>query len=199
MEKTADTDISLTESVFRRWSPKIFSEAHVSKEHLKQIMVAASWAPSCFNAQPWSFIIGTHENHETFSKLSDCLRPLNKEWAVKAPVLMLALAELNFSHNGNTNRHAAHDLGLALGNLLNQATMLGLQAHLMAGFSVELAKENFGISDTHDPVTMLALGYHADKNAIPEEVRDREFAPRNRKPLNEVVFAGSLQEPFFTN
>jgi len=168
MEKTADTDISLTESVFRRWSPKIFSEAHVSKEHLKQIMVAASWAPSCFNAQPWSFIIGTHENHETFSKLSDCLRPLNKEWAVKAPVLMLALAELNFSHNGNTNRHAAHDLGLALGNLLNQATMLGLQAHLMAGFSVELAKENFGLPDTHDPFTMLALGCQADMKLIPK-------------------------------
>ncbi len=199
MEKTADTDISLTESVFRRWSPKIFSEAHVSKEHLKQIMVAASWAPSCFNAQPWSFIIGTHENHETFSKLSDCLRPLNKEWAVKAPVLMLALAELNFSHNGNTNRHAAHDLGLALGNLLNQATMLGLQAHLMAGFSVELAKENFGLPDTHDPFTMLALGYQAEMKLIPKEVLETELAPRSRKPLNEVVFAGSVQEPFFTN
>ena len=92
MEKTAATDVSLTESVYRRWSPIIFSEAHVSKDHLKQIMVAASWASSCFNAQPWSFIFGTHENHVTFSKLKDCLSPLNKEWAANAPVLMFALA-----------------------------------------------------------------------------------------------------------
>lgn len=199
MDKPVITDIPLMESIRKRWSPKIFSETPVSKEHLQQILVAASWAPSCFNAQPWSFIVGINEKQETFVKLSDCLSPLNRVWAVKAPVLMLAIAELNFPHNGNANRHASHDVGLALGNLLNQATMLGLQAHLMAGFSVELAKENFGLPDTHDPFTMLALGYKADIKLIPKEVLETELAPRSRKPLNEVVFAGSVQESFFTN
>ena len=112
---------------------------------------------------------------------------------------MLAIAELNFPHNGNANRHASHDVGLALGNLLNQATMLGLQAHLMAGFSEELAKENFGLPDNHDPFTMLAVGYQVDMKLIPKEVLETELAPRSRKPLNEVVFAGTLHEPVFTN
>ena len=69
----------------------------------------------------------------------------------------------------------------------------------MAGFSVELAKENFELPDTHDPFTMLALGYKADMKLIPKEVLETELVPRSRKPLNEVVFAGSLHEPFFTN
>jgi len=46
---------------------------------------------------------------------------------------------------------------------------------------------------------MLALGYQADMKLIPKEVLETELAPRSRKPLNEVVFAGSVQEPFFTN
>ena len=162
-------------------------------------MVAASWAPSCFNAQPWLLIIGTHENSETFEKLSDCLMHLNREWAVKAPVLMLALTELYFPHNGNINKHAKHDLGLALGTLLNQATMLDIQAHLIAGFSVEVAREKFGIDDNHDPVKMLALGYHADIKEITEEFQEKGFPPRTRKSLNQIVFGGSPLEPFFAN
>ena len=34
--------------------------------------------------------------------------------------------------------------------------------------------------------------------AIPEEVREKELAPRTRKPLNEIVFAGSLQENHYS-
>lgn len=199
MEKPAVTDTPLIDSISKRWSPRIFAETPVSNEHLRQILEAVRWAPSCFNAQPWSFIVGTQENPETFGKLSECLMPGNKDWAAKSSVLILAFTELNFPHNGKPNRHASHDVGLSLGNLLNQATMLGLQAHLMAGFSVESARELFGIPETHDPVTMLALGYQVDLEEIPEDLRERELAPRTRKPLGEFVFGGSNNVPFFTN
>ena len=56
---------------------------------------------------------------------------------------------------------------------------------------------SFGLPDTHDPFTMLALGYKADMKLIPKEVLETELAPRSRKPLNEVVFAGSVQESFY--
>ena len=88
MDKPVITDIPLMESIRKRWSPKIFSEIPISKDHLQQILVAASWAPSCFNDQPLSFIIGTNENNETFEKLSDCLSPQYSVWAIKAPVLI---------------------------------------------------------------------------------------------------------------
>jgi len=197
MEKPTITEIPLIESISRRWSPRAFATTPVSQDRLRQLLEAARWAPSCYNAQPWTFIVGTQDNPETFWKLSKCLVPVNQSWAAKAPVLMLALAELNFVHNGKPNRHAAHDVGLALGNLLNQATILGLQAHLMAGFSGNTARELFAVPDTHDPVTMLALGYPGDPESLPDTLREKELAPRTRKSLDEIAFGGTLGESFF--
>ena len=197
MEKPTITEIPLIESISRRWSPRAFATTPVSQDRLRQLLEAARWAPSCYNAQPWPFIVGTQDNPETFRKLSKCLVPVNQSWAAKAPVLMLALAELNFAHNGKPNRHAAHDVGLALGNLLNQATILGLQAHLMAGFSGDTARELFAVPDTHDPVTMLALGYPGDPESLPDTLREKELAPRTRKSLDEIAFGGTLGESFF--
>ncbi|HIF70802.1 MAG TPA: nitroreductase [Candidatus Lambdaproteobacteria bacterium] len=197
MEKPTITEIPLIESISRRWSPRAFATTPVSQDRLRQLLEAARWAPSCYNAQPWTFIVGTQDNPETFRKLSKCLVPVNQSWAAKAPVLMLALAELNFAHNGKPNRHAAHDVGLALGNLLNQATILGLQAHLMAGFSGNTARELFAVPDTHDPVTMLALGYPGDPESLPDTLREKELAPRTRKSLDEIAFGGTLGESFF--
>jgi len=51
MEKTAVTDIPLIESIYKRWSPRIFAETPVSNEHLRQILEAARWAPSCSHAR----------------------------------------------------------------------------------------------------------------------------------------------------
>ena len=197
MEKPTITEIPLIESISRRWSPRAFATTPVSQDRLRQLLEAARWAPSCYNAQPWTFIVGTQDNPETFRKLSKCLVPVNQTWAAKAPVLMLALAELNFAHNGKPNRHAQHDVGLALGNLLNQATILGLQAHLMAGFSGDTARELFAVPDTHDPVTMLALGYPGDPESLPDTLREKELAPRTRKSLDEIAFGGTLGESFF--
>ena len=197
MEKPTITEIPLIESISRRWSPRAFATTPVSQDRLRQLLEAARWAPSCYNAQPWTFIVGTQDNPETFRKLSKCLVPVNQAWAAKAPVLMLALAELNFAHNGKPNRHAAHDVGLALGNLLNQATILSLQAHLMAGFSGNTARELFAVPDTHDPVTMLALGYPGDPESLPDTLREKELAPRTRKSLDEIAFGGTLGESFF--
>ena len=197
MEKPTITEIPLIESISRRWSPRAFATTPVSQDRLRQLLEAARWAPSCYNAQPWTFIVGTQDNPETFRKLSKCLVPVNQSWVAKAPVLMLALAELNFAHNGKPNRHAAHDVGLALGNLLNQATILGLQAHLMAGFSGDTARELFAVPDTHDPVTMLALGYPGDPESLPDTLREKELAPRTRKSLDEIAFGGTLGESFF--
>ena len=42
MEKPAVTDIPLIESIYKRWSPRIFAETPVSNEHLRQILEAAA-------------------------------------------------------------------------------------------------------------------------------------------------------------
>ncbi len=190
MEKPAPTSVSLIDPIRNRWSPRAFdANRPVPAEVLLQLFEAARWAPSCNNSQAWNFIVATQDEPE-FADLLECLVPGNRAWAEAAPVLVLAAAELNFSFNGKPNAFARHDVGLALGNLLAQATALGVQGHLMAGFSADTAREKLGLPDTHEPVTMLALGYPGDPESLSEPLRERELAERLRKPLDAFVFKG---------
>src|SRR2546422_5244656 len=44
-------------------------------------------------------------------------------------------------------------------------------------------------SQDWEPVAAIALGYPAAADAVPENLRAREFAPRSRKPLEDFVFS----------
>lgn len=101
---------------------------------------------------------------------------------------MLSVARMYFERNRKRNRHALHDVGLATQNLVLQATSLGLYAHQMAGFDVEKARGLFAIPKGHEPVTVIAIGYLGDPETLPDPLRERELAPRPRKPLDAFVF-----------
>ena len=131
MEKPANTDYPIEEILRRRWSPRAFSERMVETEKLKRLFEAVRWAPSSFNEQPWSFIVATKQKQEEHARLLSCLVEKNQQWAHLAPVLMVSIARSNFEKTGKPNRHAFHDVGLAMGNLLVEATALGLCVHQM--------------------------------------------------------------------
>jgi len=194
MEKPATTDYPIEETVRRRWSPRAFSDRAVEPDKLRRLFEAARWAPSSFNEQPWSFIIATKENPDEYAQLLSCLIEKNQEWARLAPVLMVSIAKLNFEKTGKPNRHAFHDVGMAMASLLVQATALGLFVHQMAGFSVEKVRESFAVPAGFEPVAAVAVGYPADPEVLPESFREREVGPRSRKPINEFVFEGKWGE-----
>ncbi|MGB0908819.1 MAG: nitroreductase family protein [Nitrospirales bacterium] len=172
-----------------RWSPRAFSEKPVEKNILQSLMEAARWASSCFNEQPWSFLVATIQEKEEHGKMLSCLAEANQSWAKKAPVLMITIAKLHFAHNGTSNRHAFHDVGLAVGNLVVQATALGLGVHQMAGITPEIAKSLYNIPDNYEALTALAIGYIGDPQSLPAVFRERELAERTRHPLSEFVFS----------
>jgi len=99
------------------------------------------------------------------------------------------VAKLTFGRNGESNRHAWHDVGLAVGNLVVQATSLGLSVHQMAGILPDKVRELYGIPHGFDPVAGLALGYVDGPDSLPEPLRQREQAKRMRKPLAEFIFS----------
>jgi nitroreductase len=194
MEKPAATDYPIEETLSRRWSPRAFSDRTVEPDRLRRLFEAARWAPSSFNEQPWSFIVTTKEQPDEYGQLLSCLVESNQQWARLAPVLMVSVAKLNFEKNGKPNRHAFHDVGMAMGSLLVQATALGLFVHQMAGFSVEKVREIFAVPAGFEPVAAVAVGYPADPGVLPERLREREVGPRSRKPINEFVFEGKWGE-----
>lgn len=150
---------------------------------------AARWAPSAMNEQPWRFIYATKEDEEAFERLGSFLVEGNS-WAKNAAALFITIAKTKYDFNGNPNKHAWHDVGLATGNLLLQATDLGLHIHLMGGFDAAKAQKVLGIPDGFEAVAMGAVGYAGDPETLPENLKARELAPRKRKPLSEIAFKG---------
>lgn len=195
MEKPADNDHPILEPIRRRWSPRAFADRPVAPETLRSLLEAARWAPSSFNEQPWFFIVATREQAGQFERLLGCLKEGNRSWARAAPVLMLSVAKQHFDRTGKPNRHSWHDVGLAVENLVIQATSLDVFSHQMAGILPDRARQEFGIPEGYEPVAAIALGHVGDPASLPEDRRESELAPRSRRPLEEFVFTGSWGEP----
>jgi nitroreductase len=191
MEKPAPANYEIHDLLRRRWSPRAFAERPVEREKIHSLLEAARWAPSSFNQQPWYFIVATREEPEEFEKMLGALVERNREWAGKAPVLLLAAAKLNFDQTGKPNRHAYHDVGLAMGSLAVEAVALGLFAHMMAGILPEKARELYSVPEGYEVITGAAIGYPGEAAELPESFRAAELAERKRKPLESFVFSGT--------
>lgn len=192
MEKPAETRHPVHELIERRWSPRAFDARPVEPEKLRSLLEAARWAASCFNEQPWSFVVGAKgAEGDAYERLLSCLAEANAVWAGRAPVLMISVARLAFARNGKPNRHALHDTGQAAAHLALQATALGLAVHQMAGFDVSKAREQFNIPEGFEPVAAIAVGYPGDPEDLPEDLRAKELGPRTRRPLEEFVYGAS--------
>jgi nitroreductase len=151
---------------------------------------AARWTSSCFNDQPWTFIVATKDDTVNYQKLLDCLVPANVVWAQVAPVLGLIIAQKNFKHNGKPNAWSEYDAGQSAATLVLQATALDLVAHQMGGFDAAKAIAAFNIPETAKPVAAIAIGYAGETSNLPTDLQERETAPRDRHPLSSFVFTG---------
>ena len=190
MSKEASADHPIHELIVKRWSPYGFSDRPVAEGDLRSLFEAARWAPSSYNEQPWSYIVATKDDPEHFHRLLSCLVEPNQAWAKNGPVLALAVASLRFKRNNKPNAAAIHDLGLAAAHLTFEATARGLYVHQMIGILPDKARELYQVPNDHQPVTALTMGYPADPNTLPDPLKQRDLAPRQRKPLAEFVFAG---------
>ncbi len=195
LDKTAVTDHPIHELLARRWSPVAFQDRPVSAGDLRSLFEAARWAASSYNEQPWSYIVGTKEQPEEFNRVLSCLVEGNQVWAKAAPVLALGIVTLRFKRNNKENRAAVHDLGLAAGNLLVEATGRGLFVHQMIGILPDRARELYHIPQDSEAWTALAIGYRKEPDGLPDALKERELAPRQRKPLSQFVFSGKWGTP----
>lgn len=217
-EKRALTDYEIIPELANRWSPRAFADKPVEDEKLLQLLEAARWAASSNNEQPWRFFIGkksesesenfgeresegergeTQENENkkaqesTYEKLHEGLNKWNKKWTWTAPVLCVTIAKKTFTKNDDVNKHAWHDVGLAMGNLSAQATSMGLYLHQMAGIEADYLYEALQIPKAeYEIVSMFALGYQDETRleALDERYHEPEKSMRSRKALTEIVF-----------
>lgn len=190
--KPAQTSVEINGLIADRWSPRAFAAARpVSRRDLTALLEAARWAPSCFNDQPWRFIVcDKFGDGEAWQVALAAVAEKNRLWAHNAPVLLLAVAMHNFNHNGKPNRWASYDTGAAALSICLQATALGLAAHQMGGFDADLARQSFGLPDDCTPMAMIAVGYPADAAILPEDFQAGERGERSRAGLEQRFYAG---------
>jgi nitroreductase len=186
--KRAPATPGVLDAILKRWSPRAYRDKAVSSADLKMIFEAAHWAASSSNEQPWRFMVG-RKGDSTYQKIFDSLVEGNKVWAGSAPVLILSVGKKTFSSNGAADRYGLHDTGAATAYLALQATALGMHTHSMGGFDNEKARAAFDIPDDFEIGAVTTLGYSGDPEALPAQLKERELARRERKPLAEVVFA----------
>ncbi len=197
MKKPAVTQQPIAEIIANRWSGRAYNpDKPVTDEQVTALLEAARWAPSCYGDQPWRFVVcNKSKNPQAWQAAFDTLAESNQTWAKNAPLLVLVCANTLFRHNGQPNRWAGYDTGAAAENLCLQATELRLVAHQMGGFSVEAARKAFHVPEQVELMAMIAIGHGDTPESLPDDLRERQLAPRQRLSLGELFFEGAWGKP----
>lgn len=186
-------DYEVIEEIQTRWSPRAFDpEREVPDDDLMGMLEAARYAPSCFNEQPWRFLVG-RRGDSNYEKIKAALTDSNREWAYKASVLMMILSEQNFDYNQKPNRWHLFDAGTAWGYLSLEAERRGLITHAMAGYNRDQIREAFGVPEEISIIAAVAVGYYGDKEALSPKNFDKE-KPSPRNSIQDLLFQSRENE-----
>lgn len=178
----ADT---LIDVLAQRRSSRVFDgNRAIDETALHNALEAARWAPSASNSQPWRIIVARRGSDE-FTTLLGALTGFNRAWAGNAGAFVVFLADTE--HDGIALPWAEYDAGQAAAHFTVQAHADGLMTHQMGGFDRTAVSQAFGLPETIRPLTVVAVGHIGDIDTADETVRERESAPRTRRPLAETV------------
>ena len=186
----------LLDVIRKRWSPRAFSNRTVEKEKIVLMFEAARWTASCYNEQPWRFIIEEKNGNSKYEEILSILAEFNQAWAKTAPLLIVAVSSDSFAQNGNPNTWSVYDSGQAVASMVLQAQYLGLYTHQMGGFDKEKIKILYEIPEGYNVHSVIAVGYIGKVDDLPEFLRELEGAERKRKEISEIAFNGDWKTPY---
>jgi nitroreductase len=186
-EKSAAIEFEIAEVIRNRRSIRAFSPQMVEKEKLHSLFEATRWAPSSSNEQPWIYLYATKDQAKLWDTFFEVLNEGNKAWVKEAPVLIFSVARKNLTRYNAPNTYALYDLGAANSLLSIQAVDLGLQVRQMGGYDQQQARLKLNIPDEFELGVFMAVGYPGDVDQLPEELKKRELAPRERYKQQEFT------------
>jgi nitroreductase len=164
-----------------RFSSRRFAPDPLPDATLELLLEAARWAPSYGNRQPWRFIVAREP--ATLARLHETLTRGNA-YAKVAPVLIALAGDPDEGQIVQGKLYYLLDCGLALENLLLQATALGLFAHPMGGFDEDGVRAALNIPERARVLAPIAVARPGQLDDLPERDRERELRPRHREPLD---------------
>jgi coenzyme F420-0:L-glutamate ligase / coenzyme F420-1:gamma-L-glutamate ligase len=176
---------NLSNAIKERRSIRKYQAKEVSKEVVKELLIAAGSAPSAHNAQPWRFLVladagvkrelALAMTQAWAEDLADDDVTINKEMrkarverSANAPVLILACLTMDGMQKFNDKKRqkierdlAIQSLGAAIENLLLAAHAAGLGAcwYCAPSFCKDKVREMLEIPKPVEPHAFITLGY----------------------------------------
>ncbi len=179
--------MQVLELLRKRHATRAMEREALPEETVLDLAEAARLTPSCYNKQPWRFLFAASE--EGRAKVLAGLAEGNRVWADRAPLLVVAYARRQDDCVlGDGRVYYQFDLGMAVMNLMLCATEHGLVARPMAGFDPAAIREAAGLEADEEPLVVVAVGRPSgDESHLPEHYRKIAHAPRERKPIEDIV------------
>ena len=181
---------SILEALAQRRAGRAFSSDAVSAQDQELLWRAASLAPSHANSQPTRVLVASSD--EARARLVAALSDGNRQWAPAATLLFVIAAlpahdAVQSNSDGTSREMWAFHAGIAMGNVLAQATALGLLAHPMAGFDEPAVRAAFGAPPELRILAVVAAGHPGEVASLPEDLQRAETRAQDRIPLNNLV------------
>ena len=185
----------LIEALSGRRARRAFDPREVPAETRELLWRAVSIAPSHGNVQTARLLVAQSE--AVREKLVAALSEGNRNWAPAAPLLVALGSMPEHEHADSYGEERAlwsFHAGIAAGNLMAQATALGLIAHPMAGFDEAAVRDAFGAPGELRVLVVFAIGFPGPVEALPEDLQRRERREQRRQPLERLVAVDRWRE-----
>jgi nitroreductase len=176
------------ELVRQRRSIRHFLPRPVPREVIESCLEAARLAPSAENVQPWRFLVlDEPERIQAFGERAFSGIYRHTRWALKAPVLVVMLAKLDFL----ANRLGTHlqgtqyyllDIGIAGTHLMMRAYEQGLGGCWIGWFNAKKAAAALAVPRKYRVVCAVALGYYEE----PKKRRKKKYELSKIAWFNEM-------------
>lgn len=164
--------MNFSELYINRHSVRDYKTDMVEDEKLRKVLEAARMAPTAANRQPFKiYAIHTHGREDDLRKI------YNREWFVKAPVVICICSVPEAAWvRGDGKNYADVDCAIAMDHMILAATELGLGTCWIGAFNSDAAKNVLNMGSGVEPVVFTPLGY-----PVQHEVK------KIRKDLKDLV------------
>ena len=173
--------MELNNAIFERRSIRKYKDQPVSEQQVREILWAASNAPSWTNSQPSRYFVAMDAARDAVAEM---LPQFNKNNVINAPVLIVSCVKKGTSGYRKDGTAATHlddgflhfDNGLRVQNICLKALDMGLGTLIMGLYDEKAIRAYFEIDDTLEIVCVLSIGYPVDQPAA-----------RPRKSVEEIA------------
>ena len=156
--------MELTKAIENRRSIRKYKDMPVTEQQVREILTAASLAPSWTNSQPSRYYVAMGRARDAVAQM---LPDFNKKNTENAPVLIVTAVvkgTSGYNKDGTPRTHLDDgflhfDNGLRVQNICLKALDMGLGSLIMGMYDEKAIREYFEIPDTQEIVCVLSIGY----------------------------------------